>query len=786
VSGQLDPANETDVYTFDATAGTRYYIDRQTLSSGADRLTWRLFDPYGRQVFGPSNLNDVDIFTLGESGAYTLIVEGRIWQTQYGARTDYSFKLLEITDDIVDIVPGVSHGLDQFATDGQLDGALNVNGLRYAQVANNADLDLTGSLTLEAWFRVDAYASTWQALFYKGNGNSNQRTYTLWLNSAGYLHLSTGNNSNNNINTANGSVVTGQWHHVAVVLDRDSATGVMKIYLDGLEAASGALSTGAASSNANPLLIGSNLENYPVFQGAVDDVRLWNSARSAQQIVDNKDHTLVGNEAGLLMYLKADESSGTALADSSGRGNAGQIVHPWASTPGVVAGRIDFGQQDYYRFTLGDSTRLYFDSLTDNNNLRWYLSGPRGVLVSDRSFQGSDSQNGLSVFDLVAGDYTLRVDGVGDTTADYGFRLIDLAGAEALPLDSTVNGLLTPANRTDAYQFSANAGDRLYFDVVATSGGVPYWRLLDPWGRTVWGPSYMPSDDVQLQTLPFTGVYTLLVEGRRDAGTGSSGYALHVGTVTDKTVAIAPGVASGMTAERVDGELGGGVDLNGFQYLEVANSSSIDLTGSLTVEAWIRLDHFTNTWQPIFYKGDASSDWTRRSYAMWLNSDGSLQFGSDSRYTGTAAGVVQAGVWTHVAGTIDRATGSLRIYVNGDQAAARDNIGTAPSTAYDQPLLLGGGLYQSSDSNLFAGALDEVRIWNTARSQAQIQAARDTPLNGSEAGLVLYLKADEGSGETLADLSGDGNPALFRAIADGIVLGSVDHAGQVVNHNFSL
>ena len=241
-----------------------------------------------------------------------------------------------------------------------------------------------------------------------------------------------------------------------------------------------------------------------------------------------------------------------------------------------------------------------------------------------------------------------------------------------------------------------------------------------------------------------------------------------------------------MAANWLGGQLAGGIDLNGFQYLEVANSSSIDLTGSLTVEAWIKLDHFTNTWQPIFYKGDASSDWRLRSYAMWLNSDGSLQFGSDTRYTNTAAGIVQAGVWTHIAGTIDRATGSLRIYVNGEQAAARDNIGTAPSTAYDQPLLLGGGLYQSSDSNLFAGALDEVRIWNTARSQAQIQAARDTPLNGNEAGLVLYLKANEGSGETLADLSGDGNPAQVRAIADGIVLGSVDQAGQVVSHQFTL
>jgi hypothetical protein len=667
VSGQLDPANETAVFRFDATAGTRYYLDRQQLSSSADRLTWRLFDPYGRQVFGPSNLNDVDIFTLGESGTYTLIIEGRIWQTQYSAKIDYSFKLLEITDDIVDIVPGVSHGLDQFSTDGQLGGALNVNGLRYAQVASNGDIDLTGSLTLEAWFKVDAYASTWQPLFYKGNGNSNQRTYTLWLNSAGYLHLTTGNNSNTNINTAAGSVVTGQWQHVAVVLDRDTASGVMKIYLDGVEAASGALAKTAASSNTNPLLIGSSLENYPVFQGAVDDIRLWNSVRSAQQIADNKDRTLVGDEAGLRMYLKADESNGTILVDSSGRGNAGQIVHPWSSVPGVVAGRIDFGQQDYYRFTLADTTRLYFDSLTDNNNLRWTLSGPRGTLVSDRPFQSSDSQNGLSVFDLVAGDYTLRVDGVGDTSGDYGFRLLDLAGALELDFNTVVNGQHTPATATTAYHFTAEAGERLYFDEVSASGGYPYWRLLDPWGRNLWGPNYLPSDDVRLQTLPFAGVYTLLVEGRRDGGSGSSNFSFRVQQVRDLTQAITLDGVYGMPAPWANGQFAGALHFNGLQSAQIDHAAALDLTDTLTLETWVKVDRFDNTWTTLFYKGNPENP-GERSYSLWLHSNGSVAFdtGDGSKQsTQTDSGLITTGQWHHIAAVMDRTAGTVRILVDG-------------------------------------------------------------------------------------------------------------------------
>ena len=88
VAGTLAPANQTQAYRFDASAGIDYYIDRQCLSSGvgADWLTWRLFDSYGRQIFGPQNLNDVDLFTLPHDGAYTLLVEGRIWDTQYTSR----------------------------------------------------------------------------------------------------------------------------------------------------------------------------------------------------------------------------------------------------------------------------------------------------------------------------------------------------------------------------------------------------------------------------------------------------------------------------------------------------------------------------------------------------------------------------------------------------------------------------------------------------------------------------------------------------------------------------
>ncbi len=53
----------------------------------------------------------------------------------------------------------------------------------------------------------------------------------------------------------------------------------MKIVLDGVEAATGALRTTAARSSTNPLQIGGSLEGDVYdFRGALDDFRLWNTA----------------------------------------------------------------------------------------------------------------------------------------------------------------------------------------------------------------------------------------------------------------------------------------------------------------------------------------------------------------------------------------------------------------------------------------------------------------------------------------------------------------------------
>jgi hypothetical protein len=90
-----------------------------------------------------------------------------------------------------------------------------------------------------------------------------------------------------------------------------------------------------------------------------------------------------------------------------------------AIAPPRIDGSLDApGETDRYTFTLSENLRVVFDSLTNNSNIRWSLSGPRGTVVSDRPFSQTDSADlgGDIAYDLAAGDYTLTVDGVADTT----------------------------------------------------------------------------------------------------------------------------------------------------------------------------------------------------------------------------------------------------------------------------------------------------------------------------------------------------------------------------------
>lgn len=116
--------------------------------------------------------------------------------------------------------------------------------------------------------------------------------------------------------------------------------------------------------------------------------------------------------------------------------------------------------------------------------------------------------------------------------------------------------------------------------------------------------------------------------------------------------------------------------------------------------------------------------------------------------------------WHHFAGVYSRSEGVGRLYVNGVLVATRPGAG--PLTHSVSDLVIGNGptSYES-----FKGLIDEVKIWNVARTRAQICTDMRRPAVGNEPGLVGYWKFDEGTGQQAADSSPFGHHGVLGQTA---------------------
>ena len=132
------------------------------------------------------------------------------------------------------------------------------------------------------------------------------------------------------------------------------------------------------------------------------------------------------------------------------------------------------------------------------------------------------------------------------------------------------------------------------------------------------------------------------------------------------------------------------------------------------------------------------------SQQIRTNADGKI---THYLYAGRTVAIVGTtvptpGTWYHIA-IVGKNGGKARLYVNGVEegtAQSVDNIETA-NNLYIGKSSGGAGLPATSHFN---GMIDEVRIFNYVRSQAEIQAQKDKELTGTECGLITYFKFNQG------------------------------------------
>ncbi|MCP4966482.1 MAG: hypothetical protein GY926_14780, partial [bacterium] len=525
IEGTIDTYRAAKAFTFTASAGDRVFLDVESLGVAASSASWRLIDPYGGQVYGPVNADDIDGLTFGLDGQYTLILEG---DRQNGQQQDlsYRFAMYPIVSPPLPIsLGGANPGGDVPVVEGPVGNALDLRGAEYLKLDHSPEIDLTGNVTLEMWVNPDRFVDTWIPLLIKsGDTSGNQRTYSLWLNSNGSIYADTirsGSTTRDSIQTAGGYVTTGQWTHVAAVFDR--ATGTQKIYINGVEAKSESMGTtpGASFGESAPLYVGWSGEShtsYGTFTGGIDEIRLWSTVRTAEEIAAAYSSALVGDEENLALYLPLDSHGGGTTPDAGPNGLDAQLL---GFLPNGITGTISgVGQELRYTFTLTEDTRVYFDSLTNRSDMRMLLTGPNGTYLN-RHFEQIDADNlgnNNPILYLHAGEYTLLIQGDGDARGDFNLNIFKLADAMPIAIDTVISGELTPANTSHFYSFDATAGMSLFIDNIVETGDME-WRLIDPFGREVY--SYRNPADITSQTLSYDGTYTFIVEGDVHSGARS-------------------------------------------------------------------------------------------------------------------------------------------------------------------------------------------------------------------------------------------------------------------------
>ena len=227
----------------------------------------------------------------------------------------------------------------------------------------------------------------------------------------------------------------------------------------------------------------------------------------------------------------------------------------------MVAGTLDVpGQTATYTLSLPEAKTFYLDSLsgiTNNNGsypFNLQISGPRIGFNENLTY----FYNRLVT--LPAGDYTITVDGNGRPTGPYAFRFIDTAAAQQFSYGDAVSGDLNPGDTAKLFSFDATAGDAAYFNNLGASGFNPAWRLIDPFGREVFGRTGIADRDTT--TLAYTGRYLLIVDGDYGNNDQQSHFSFRLNNVTattTKTFDIAIGLDAGVQRTAGQGLYEGGV-----------------------------------------------------------------------------------------------------------------------------------------------------------------------------------------------------------------------------------
>jgi hypothetical protein len=169
-------------------------------------------------------------------------------------------------------------------------------------------------------------------------------------------------------------------------------------------------------------------------------------------------------------------------------------------------------------------------------------------------------------------------------------------------------------------------------------------------------------------------------------------------------------------------------------------NTTLSSSNKITVEAWVKPT--TNGYLGCIV-GNYNTPPSNSGMQFLLRRDGANYTFWVDNGTGftnvTSAATTTLGAWQHVAGTWDGVT--MNIYVNGILSGTTSCVGTSFASSLNETWI---GNNTAGTPESYTGDIDEIRIWNVARSQCEINDYKNCEIPTTASGLVANYHFNQG------------------------------------------
>ena len=610
-------------------------------------------------------------------------------------QTDYEFVRWHLIDRLAAHYPlnegsgHVAHDVSGNGNDGVIDGAtwvadgdgwaLSFDGHDGVYCGNSRTLEITGSVTASAWIHPHEIPPSGVEVGVLGKDMS-RYVMTYYSNSNCYLYAGG--------SYAKGAVNAGEWNHVAATFNTDDLK--VRFYVNG-ELAQTRTTTDLSTPGGGNFCIGVRAGAGLFFKGKVRDVKLYSCALSDAEIENDYNS---GRYAGTAQ--PDDEPTLTFTADDSKIALAEYRIMrraldvQTAGIPGTVTAEITGthpGSTDYST-EADDNSEVsltapgtVMDGAEAYTFVRWVLNGV-GQADGESTLTFTINEDSSALAEYAAPMRTVQVQSIPIT----GVQITGTYPGTTNYATQTPHGSEVTLTAADA----ASDGDTNYEFVG--------WNLVDRLA------AHYPLNEG-------TGTIAHDMSGRGNCGS------INGGTWVPKEDGYA------LSFDGID------------DSVECGNYCAVDISGSITVSAWIHPDELPAAGVEPGLVGKEIS-----RYQMTYYSNGNCYFyirsgGNAVKYP------VPVGAWTHVAGTFDTGDEMVRFYVNGE--LKHERVSTYTEIPTGGTLRIG---VRATDL-FFKGKITYVRIYARTLSEAEINAEYNSG---------AYAGTSQTPGETTTTFDADG------------------------------